>query len=188
MDCIYYYTALHFGLWNAWIPSFGLVIIQLLFMVLFRETGKRAVDTSWYTPKDRRHAQWSFVWQGVILILSLFVPLRLHSPFFFAGLILFAIALIGFLASFFAYWKTPLDKTVKGGVYRLSRNPMYFFFFLGMLAACIASTSLWLLLATALLAYETHHVILGEERYCTERYGEEYLKYKAHTPRYFLFF
>lgn len=188
MNCICYYTSLQFGLWNAWIPSFGLVFIQLLFMVLFRETGKRATDTSWYTPTDKRHARMSFVWQAAILILSLFVPFRFHTPFFFIGLILFALSLVGFLAAFISYWQTPLDKTVQGGVYKLSRNPMYFFFSVGMLATCIASASLWLLIVTALLIYETHHVILGEERYCAATYGEEYLSYKARTPRYFLFF
>jgi len=42
----------HFGWLNAWIPSFALVLIQLLYMILYREGGKRAVDTSWYTSKE----------------------------------------------------------------------------------------------------------------------------------------
>ena len=46
----------HFGWLNAWIPSFALVLIQLLYMILYREGGKRAVDTSWYTSKDKRYA------------------------------------------------------------------------------------------------------------------------------------
>ena len=33
----------HFGWLNAWIPSFALVLIQLLYMILYREGGKRAV-------------------------------------------------------------------------------------------------------------------------------------------------
>ena len=188
MDCICYYTHLQFGLWNAWIPSFGLVLIQFLFMMFFRDTAKRATDTTWYSKADRRHARWSFVWQTAILALSLFVPLRLYTPFFLVGLVLFALALVGFLAAFISYWRTPLDKTVQGGVYKLSRNPMYFFFSVGMIATCIASTSLWLLIVTVLLIYETHQLILGEEHYCAATYGEEYLNYKARTPRYFLFF
>ena len=45
----------HFGWLNAWIPSFALVLIQLLYMILYREGGKRAVDTSWYF---REHCFW----------------------------------------------------------------------------------------------------------------------------------
>ena len=67
----------HFGWLNAWIPSFALVLIQLLYMILYREGGKRAVDTSWYTSKDKRYATLSFVFQGTLLLVSLFVPLRI---------------------------------------------------------------------------------------------------------------
>ena len=61
----------HFGWLNAWIPSFALVLIQLLYMILYREGGKRAVDTSWYTSKDKRYATLSFVFQGTLLLVSL---------------------------------------------------------------------------------------------------------------------
>ena len=70
----------HFGWLNAWIPSFALVLIQLLYMILYREGGKRAVDTSWYTSKDKRYATLSFVFQGTLLLVSLFVPLRIGTP------------------------------------------------------------------------------------------------------------
>jgi protein-S-isoprenylcysteine O-methyltransferase Ste14 len=30
-----------------------------------------------------------------------------------------------------------------------------------------------------------HGIILGEERYCTETYGDEYLNYKKQVARYF---
>ena len=71
-------------------------------------------------------------------------------------------------------------------LFHLSRNPMYFFYEVGALAVCIASASLWLLLATIPLILVTHGVILGEERYCMTTYGEDYARYKARTPRYFL--
>ena len=72
----------HFGWLNAWIPSFALVLIQLLYMILYREGGKRAVDTSWYTSKDKRYATLSFVFQGTLLLVSLFVPLRIGTLLF----------------------------------------------------------------------------------------------------------
>ena len=190
----------HFGWLNAWIPSFALVLIQLLYMILYREGGKRAVDTSWYTSKDKRYATLSFVFQGTLLLVSLFVPLRIGTLLFTVGCVLFAFALVGFMAAFHAYASTPKGETVVrgvcpppqkekfvvGGFTRLSRNPMYFFYEVGALAVCIASASLWLLLATIPLILVTHGVILGEERYCMTTYGEDYARYKARTPRYFL--
>ena len=97
----------HFGWLNAWIPSFALVLIQLLYMILYREGGKRAVDTSWYTSKDKRYATLSFVFQGTLLLVSLFVPLRIGTPLFTVGCVLFAFALVGFMAAFHAYASTP---------------------------------------------------------------------------------
>ena len=90
----------HFGWLNAWIPSFALVLIQLLYMILYREGGKRAVDTSWYTSKDKRYATLSFVFQGTLLLVSLFVPLRIGTPLFTVGCVLFAFALVGFMQPF----------------------------------------------------------------------------------------
>lgn len=139
-----------------------------------------------YPLRTSGYATLSFVFQGTLLLVSLFVPLRIGTPLFTVGCVLFAFALVGFMAAFHAYASTPKGETVVRGVYRLSRNPMYFFYEVGALAVCIASASLWLLLATIPLILVTHGVILGEERYCMTTYGEDYARYKARTPRYFL--
>ena len=61
-----------------------------------------------------------------------------------------------------------------------------FFFFTSMLGTSIACASLWLLLVTVPFGIAMHFTILGEERYCEQTYGKEYLEYKANTPRYLL--
>ena len=103
-------------------------------------------------------------------------------------MVVYVLSLALFVRAFHNYVATPAGKTIKGGVYRWSRNPMYFFFFTGMFGVCIASASLWILLVMIPFIIATHFLILGEERYCEETYGEEYREYKAKTPRYFLFF
>ena len=101
---------------------------------------------------------------------------------------IYVAAFAGFIKAFYDYAAAPADKAAQGGIYRLSRNPMYFFYFLGMAGVCIASASLWLLIAIVPFAIYNHLVVLGEERYCEQAYGREYLEYKRKTPRYFLFF
>ena len=81
---------LQLGWLNAWIPSFALVLIQFLYMLLYKEGGKRAVDTSWHTAKDKRYATLSYIIQLVVLLISLFVPLQIGTPLFMAGSLLFA--------------------------------------------------------------------------------------------------
>lgn len=71
-----FFTTLKLGWLNAWIPAFGMVVIQFVYMALFREVGKRAVDTSWYTPRDKFWAMVSTFLQIVLLVLSIFVPFK----------------------------------------------------------------------------------------------------------------
>lgn len=181
-----FYTTLQVGWWNAWIPSFGLVLIQFLYMALFKEGGKRAVDTSWYTARDKQNAFAASILQIGLLVLSIFVPFKFGTIWFTIGMILFVLSSAAFLWAFHSYGAAPAGKTIKGGIYRWSRNPMYFFFFIGMLGVAVASASLWMLILIIPFVLTTHFTILGEERYCEKTYGKEYLEYKAKTPRYFL--
>ena len=71
-----FFTTLQIGWFNAWIPAFGMVLIQFVYMALFPETGKRAVDTSWYTSSDRLWASVSSCLQIALLVLSVFVPFK----------------------------------------------------------------------------------------------------------------
>ena len=128
-----FFTTLKLGWLNAWIPAFGMVVIQFVYMGLFREVGKRAVDTSWYTPRDKFWAMVSTFLQIVLLVLSIFVPFKLGTAWFLIGSTTFALSFAAFIWSFHSYGIDPAGKTIKSGIYRWSRNPMYFFFFTGML-------------------------------------------------------
>jgi protein-S-isoprenylcysteine O-methyltransferase Ste14 len=72
-----------------------------------------------------------------------------------------------------------------GGIYKISRNPMYSsFFFLN------ASTILYLpsvlLLAVMVYGMVVHHfIILSEEKYLEKEFGDKYRLYKTQVPRYF---
>ena len=172
-----YFTTLQPGWPNAWIPSLGIVLIQLAYMLLYKEGGRRATDTSWYTAKDKTNAFWSMLLTIAMIIVAVFVPFQA---------IIFILSLGMFIADFRVYVAAPLGRAITGGIYRYSRNPMYTAYHLGMLGVCIATASLWLLLVTMASIVATHFVILGEERYCLATYGQEYREYKARTPRYLL--
>ncbi len=181
-----FFTTFEIGWLNGWIPSFAMLLVQILFMLLFPQGGKRAVDTSWYTPQDRRYALLSSVAQAAVLIVSVFAPFKFGTPWFAVGTAVYLIAFALFVWSFFSYKAGKAGETIQGGIYRYSRNPMYFFFMLGMLGVCIATASLWMFIAIIPFFFFTHRLIIGEERYCEATYGESYRKYKADTPRYFL--
>ncbi len=183
-----FFTTLKASLLGGWIPIVLLMCIQMVMMSAVKEGGKRAVDTSWYNKKDKAFASWTFILQGAMILLGTFLPLKTGTPWFTVGLVIFVLGALMMVWAFLSYGKASLDKPVTGGIYKVSRNPMYTSFIIGVLGATVATSSLWMLILLVLFVIATHGVILGEERYCAETYGEPYLKYKEATPRYFLFF
>lgn len=79
----------------------------------------------------------------------------------------------------------PSAALVEGGTYRLTRNPMY----LGML---VAYAGLFIFLRNAWFApllpvlvwLMTVGVILPEEHYLRQRFGEDYARFAARVPRW----
>lgn len=187
MNSLQFFTNLQLGWFNAWIPAFAMVLIQFVYMSLHKESGKRAVDTSWYTAKDKLNGAISSLFQIALLVLSLFVPFKTGTAWFWVGATLYVLASIAFIWSFHSYGAADLNATIQGGIYRWSRNPMYFFYFVGTLGICIATASLWMLLLLIPFGISMHLTVLGEERYCEQTYGKSYLAYKQKTPRYLLF-
>ena len=71
------------------------------------------------------------------------------------------------------------------GIYGFSRNPMYSSFIFMNTATFLFLPSI-LLLVVMLYGMIVHHsIILGEERYLLNEFGEEFKAYKSRVPRYF---
>ena len=71
-----------------------------------------------------------------------------------------------------------------GGVYRISRNPMYVSFIFLNTATFLFLPSI-LLLALMIYGMVVHHfIILGEEKYLEKEFADDYRKYKSEVPRY----
>ena len=91
----------------------------------------------------------------------------------------------------FAYFSQPTDpghptsKVVKTGVFSVSRNPLYLASIIVILGLALALNILWavvmLLLSMIICLYV---LIIPEEQYLTEKFGEEYLEYTASVHRW----
>lgn len=74
---------------------------------------------------------------------------------------------------------------VRTGPYRLSRNPIYLAFFALHLGLAIGINSVWLVATlVATVAIIAVVVVPREERYLTQRFGAEYVAYKASVRRW----
>ncbi len=81
--------------------------------------------------------------------------------------------------------RKPTTDVVTGGIYRLSRNPIYLSMILCLLGIALWVDSLWILLFAILLAVILQKgVIEPEERYLERKFGERYLRYKATVRRW----
>ncbi|HYA14120.1 MAG TPA: isoprenylcysteine carboxylmethyltransferase family protein [Syntrophales bacterium] len=79
----------------------------------------------------------------------------------------------------------PSTALVTTGPYQFTRNPMYV-----SLAFLYAGLGLWfdvfwaLVLLPVVIVIVRHYIITAEERYLEQKFGEEYLRYKARVRRW----
>ena len=79
----------------------------------------------------------------------------------------------------------PTAVVVADGVYGYSRNPMYLAAILSYLAAAIAVDSIMAMVFLApLFIFLPYGVIVREERYLEEKFGDKYLAYKQKVRRW----
>ena len=71
-----------------------------------------------------------------------------------------------------------------GGIYSISRNPMYASFIFLNTATFLFLPSILLLIIMLYGMIVHHFIILGEEKFLQKEFGDEYLKYKERVPRY----
>jgi protein-S-isoprenylcysteine O-methyltransferase Ste14 len=72
----------------------------------------------------------------------------------------------------------------QSGIYKLSRNPMYLGLNMVTLSAMIYTSNLIVIIPGAYSIIIYHYIVLGEEKFLTERFGEQYLNYKGRVRRY----
>lgn len=182
-----YFTELHIGLPNAWVGSL-IIALAMLVTRANKELTKRKKDMSWYTPRDKNAAMASLMATYGMMIFTIWVPLKMGTPWFYAGLFLYIVGFTGNTIATHNYATTSRNEAITKGMYRISRNPLYLCFSVMFLGLIIASLSLPLLIFWIIFSISTHLIILGEERYCIEKYAGAYRDYMKRVPRYILFF
>jgi protein-S-isoprenylcysteine O-methyltransferase Ste14 len=119
-----------------------------------------------------------------VFFYSIFLPLKIGTPWLYSGLSIFAVALVICVATIFNAASTPEDKPVTKGIYRISRHPIYLSGFLMYTGMGIASAS-WVVLLCAVLWIGIWSVLVpDEERFLIEKYGNSYREYSTGTARW----
>ena len=176
------------GLFNAWLGIVPIILSMIIIFVPKKKALKRGSDMSSYTKKEKFIALVSTGIFYLTLLYSVFVPLKVGTVWFYFGSIIYLFGIIPYIIGMSNYAATPLNEPVVKGVYKISRNPMYFFSSITILGMGIAGASWLIILLIIFYVILNHFTILSEEKFCFERYGESYSKYTQSVPRYFIFF
>ena len=178
--------AFDIGVWNAWIFMVWLLIQTLAIRLVNKEVYQRGGY-----PPDMKLSYASRIANYISTPLwlsstaySIFLPFKLGTIWFYAGLIIFVAGLVMNIIVTVNFATTSMDEPITRGAYRYSRHPGYVSLILIYFSVSIASASWVFLLVTIMWAVLLSISVKDEERYCLERYGLAYREYMSGTPRW----
>ncbi len=178
--------AFEIGVWNAWILMIWLVIA--FFLVPLRIIPKGREEGSDFTAEFSKTQKYAIRSMHIIYLLSIiysvFVPLKLGTAWFYAGLPIYLVGLISYVMVWVGFATAPPDKLITTGIYRYSRNPMQLSQIVTYLGIGIATASWVFLLLAVIFVVVPMLWVSAEERHCLKYYGDAYREYMKKTPRW----
>jgi protein-S-isoprenylcysteine O-methyltransferase Ste14 len=182
------FPRLEIGLLNGWILLAIEFIIQGSLLLAFpKAVVSRLFDRSGWNKKQRFYTVLGKLFSLICLVLIVTTSLKFGTRLFIAGMVLYALGIVGLVVAMFNFKNTPLNQPVTGGIYRFSRHPQIVSLFFVFLGICIAINSWPALYALLLSKLFQHFSILAEEEVCLKQYGEPYRIFMKRVPRYFFF-
>jgi protein-S-isoprenylcysteine O-methyltransferase Ste14 len=181
--------AFEIGLWNAWIFMVLLLAAGIAPLYIDNEKTEKRCEgepTGSELNKTTRiaHVITHIMIMPFTLIYSIFLPLKLGTFWFFAGLPIYLLGLVMALMFSISFSTAPLNEPLSKGVYAISRHPGYFGSFLGFVGIGIACASWVFLLCALVWIVSWHFGVVEEERILLEKYGDAYREYMERTPRW----
>jgi len=179
--------AFQIGVWNAWIfmiwPWVAMLAVRLVGVDVYRRAS--GLPSEMKTSHRYRVVSYiSMVIETMAVAYSIFLPLRLGTTWFYAGLSIFLLGLVVLTSATVNFATTPMDVSITKGIYHYSRHPMYLASLLIYFSVGIASASWVFLLIFVVQSVSIRIAAVEEERFCLEKYGDAYREYIDKTPRW----
>ncbi len=176
------------SLFNAF--YFSIIIILVRYFLPSIINKKSLPELAYFPLYDgfENTAFWIYQITNTLLLFSTpFIVLKVEKSFFIFGIILYIFGLIGYSLSTADFSKNKYNGIRRSGLYKLSRNPMYIFYFLLIFSIGVMVGSILYIAITLVFQFFSHWLIKAEEQWCINQYGQEYIKYMKKVPRYILF-
>jgi protein-S-isoprenylcysteine O-methyltransferase Ste14 len=168
------------GVWNSWILAILFLLLVYIPLLTLKDFNKKMGQGEHYG-KIEIFMEILFY---VLIIGSIFLPLKLRTAWFYTGLFIYLLGLVIMTSTIMNVASTPLGKPFIKGIYRYSRNPGYIAQVIVFVGIGIASASWLYLLLSAILLILTFSLIGIEERVTLDKLGDVYREYMNRTPRW----
>jgi protein-S-isoprenylcysteine O-methyltransferase Ste14 len=170
---------------SAFLAVIPLIIIRYALLSIFNKKALRRA--AFFAPLAGREkiAYWIYQTTTLFIVINLiFLKIRFDSMWFYIGLVIYGLGLILYTMSIVNYAKPKANGINLNGLYRVSRNPMYIAYFICLFGCALISCSWTLFALLIVFQISSHWIILSEERWCIEKFGEEYMRYMNKVRRY----
>jgi protein-S-isoprenylcysteine O-methyltransferase Ste14 len=168
------------GIWNAWFLAIVLLLYAFIPGLILKDFNKKMGQGEHYGKMET----FMTILCLILVIGTVFLPLKLGTAWFYTGLSIYLLGLIIFTILIVNVASTPLGKPFTKGVYRYSRNPGYLSQIIVFVGIGIASASWLYFLLSAVLIVLTYLLVAIEERITLDKIGESYREYMNRTPRW----
>lgn len=150
-----------------------------------KETRKRVFYITPMIGKEKA-AYWISLVFNLLIYSCLYTPRVRFVPswLFYIGVCIYAAGLLLAIVSIVNFANSSESGMAQNGLYRISRNPMNLAYFVFLLGCVLLTQSLFLLILVMIYQILSHWVILAEERWCIQKYGNEYRQYMKRVRRY----
>lgn len=131
-------------------------------------------------------AYWVYQISNVaILVCVFFLKIKFTPTWLFcAGAAIYGAGVLLLTASICNFAKPAQNGFNRTGLYKFSRNPMYVSYFVFFLGYVALAQSLIFLAIVLVFQLSAHFIILSEERWCIQKFGDEYCQYMKQVRRY----
>ena len=169
---------------NSAILLIPLFLIRYGLLALINKTA--LPKAAYFPPMQKIEKLMFFVYQVstiLILVYMLFLKATIVDVFSKIGLCVYVIGVALFVVATTSFAKTGTGVN-KNGLYRISRNPMYIAYFIYFLGCGLLTHSILMLVLVCIFQIAAHWIILAEERWCLQTFGDEYAQYMKKVRRY----
>jgi protein-S-isoprenylcysteine O-methyltransferase Ste14 len=170
---------------NAFLIVIPLLLIRFgLLGILDKDSLKRAAYFAPLIGKEKVAYLFYQLSNSLIIVYLCFLKIRTGEDWFYTSLLIYGLGVLLCFISVIDFAKPKENGINLKGLYRISRNPMYVAYFIYFLGCVLLTRSLVLLVILFVFQISAHWIIRSEERWCIQKFGEEYIHYMNKVRRY----